>query len=198
MNAQTIPCQESLVCMSRECVFCKTSEGGSDISVVVHDDKTMTLLDLGQFHTGHLLVAPRIHVDDLRDISDAMVDALILAVRRAVHVVDLEFPGDGVSVWRSNSATSDHGVAHVHFHVHPKHVLEHHVDRHTVTGNAPSLDSSTSIAERLRRRMLSTYDASVHQVVTRSSLYDSHTERRTAYPHSFSWCGCDERTTSWN
>jgi histidine triad (HIT) family protein len=198
MNAQTIPCQESHVCMSRECVFCRTSEGGSDISVVVHDQQTMTLLDLGQFHTGHLLVAPRTHVHDLRDMSDAMVDALISAVRRAVYVVDLEFPGDGVSVWRSSSAASNHAVAHVHFHVHPKRALEHHVDRHAMNGDASSSDSSTSITERLRRRMLNTYDASVHQVVTRSSLYDASGERHATYPHAFSWCGCDERTTSWS
>ena len=182
--------------MHRECVFCTISEGASDISIVVEDERTMTLLERGQFHTGHILVAPRAHVNDLRKMDDAMIDSLILAVHRAVYVVDLEFPGDGVSVWRSTAEPFSRGIAHAHFHVHPKHVARREIHRHIVAGEASSSHASTTVTERLRRRMLDTYDAAMHQTVTRSSLDDIRTYCYTMHSHTLSWCGCSERTAS--
>ena len=179
--------------MNRQCVFCTIAEGGSDVSIVVQDPQTITLLDLGQFRHGHLLVAPRTHVESVQDMEESIIDAIILAVKRAVYVVDLEFPGDGVSVWQSTNDPSQLGIAHAHFHVHPRHAVEHHPDHHLVAGNTSSPTSSASVAKRLRRRMLETYCSVVDHPMTKSSWEDMRDDRHVARSRYSLWCGCSER-----
>lgn len=179
-----ISSQESHLCMNRQCIFCTVAEGGSDVGIVVQDQQTLTLLDVGQFRSGHLLIAPRMHVGHSHDMEDAAIEAVILAVKRAVLVVDLEFPGDGVSVWPSTSHPSLPEMAHVHFHVHPK---------HAVAEDMPTAISPTSVAERLRRRMLETYSTAIDLPMTRSSWQDTRGDMHVSRSHTYLWCGCSER-----
>jgi histidine triad (HIT) family protein len=91
-------------------------------TVVAADELTVAMLDLRQFHPGHVLVIPRRHIADLRAADDATAMAIMRMVARLARAIDRCFPADGLSVWHSAGAGANQEVPHLHFHVHPRHL----------------------------------------------------------------------------
>jgi histidine triad (HIT) family protein len=106
--------------MTKACVFCSISSGAAPASVIAGDALTLTFVDLRQWHPGHVLVIPRQHFNDIRDMDDATLHAVISAVSRAARAVDKAFPSDGISIWHSAGEGANQEVSHAHFHVHPR------------------------------------------------------------------------------
>ena len=104
------------------CAFCDIVAGRLPATVVAADPLTVALLDLRQFHPGHVLVIPRRHVADLRTADDAVAVATMRMVARVARAVARCFPADGLSVWHSAGAGADQEVPHLHVHVHPRRV----------------------------------------------------------------------------
>jgi len=104
------------------CAFCDILSGHQPATIVAADSLTVALLDLRQFHPGHVLVIPRQHVADLRTADDAVAVATIRMVARVARAVDRCFPADGLSVWHSAGVGANQEVPHLHFHVHPRHL----------------------------------------------------------------------------
>jgi histidine triad (HIT) family protein len=102
------------------CVFCTIVEGAAPASVVAADAQTLAFVDLRQYHPGHVLVIPRLHVSDIRAADDATAAALMVAVARVARAVDRVFPGGGLSIWHSAGPEAQQEVPHLHFHVHPR------------------------------------------------------------------------------
>jgi len=102
------------------CTFCDIVAGGIPATIVAADRDTVAFLDLRQFHPGHILVVPRTHVADIRDIQDDLAAAILVTVARVARAVDRVFPNDGLSVWHSAGAGANQEVPHLHFHVHPR------------------------------------------------------------------------------
>ncbi|MEJ7813172.1 MAG: HIT family protein [Gemmatimonadaceae bacterium] len=107
--------------MTDTCAFCAIASGaGAPASIVAEDARTIALLDLRQFHPGHVLVIPRRHIADIRSLDDDTGAALIAAVARVARAVDAAFPSDGLNVWHSAGAGANQEVPHLHFHIHPR------------------------------------------------------------------------------
>jgi histidine triad (HIT) family protein len=106
--------------MSEGCAFCGIVRGSEPAEVVWEDDLTMAIVDLRQFHPGHTLVIPRMHLRDVREIDHATGAARMAAVARITLAVGLAFPNQGFSVWHSIGEAAFQEVPHLHFHVHPR------------------------------------------------------------------------------
>lgn len=102
------------------CAFCDILAGRLPATIVAEDALTIALLDLRQFHPGHVLVIPRQHVSDIRTADDAVAAAVMRMVARVARAVDRCFPSDGLSVWHSAGAGANQEVPHLHVHVHPR------------------------------------------------------------------------------
>ena len=102
------------------CAFCDILSGRAPATIVAEDARTVALLDLRQFHPGHVLVIPRRHVADLRTADDVVAVATMRMVTRVARAVDRCFPADGLSIWHSAGAGANQEVPHLHFHVHPR------------------------------------------------------------------------------
>lgn len=106
--------------MSGECVFCAIGRGEAPAEVVYEDAQVLAFMDLRQFHPGHVLVVPRPHLRDVRELDDATGAALMAAVARITRAVGSAFPGEGISVWHSIGEAAHQEVPHLHVHVHPR------------------------------------------------------------------------------
>jgi histidine triad (HIT) family protein len=106
--------------MSEECVFCEIVEGASPASVVYRDDLTMAFMNRNQFHAGHVLVIPREHLADVREVDAATGAALMAGVSRVARAVSAAFPCEGISVWHAIGPAAFQDVPHLHFHVLPR------------------------------------------------------------------------------
>jgi histidine triad (HIT) family protein len=135
------------------CVFCEIAAGGARASIVAEDAETLTFLDLRQFHPGHVLVVPRHHVRDIRDVDDGTAGALIVAVARAARAVDRTFPSDGLSVWHSAGEGANQEVPHLHFHVHPRRFGDDVLRAYPSAPAHPDRETLDAWAARLREAM---------------------------------------------
>jgi len=87
----------------------------------VHADETvLAFLDLRQHHPGHVLVIPRRHLQDIRELDDATGAALMALLARVTRAVSTAFPNEGLSLWHSIGEAAYQEVPHLHFHVHPR------------------------------------------------------------------------------
>ncbi|TLY98525.1 MAG: HIT domain-containing protein [Gammaproteobacteria bacterium] len=111
--------------MSEGCVFCGIVRGTEPASVVWEDDLTVAFLDRRQFHAGHTLVIPRLHLCDVRELDDTTGAALMASVARITRAVAAGFRNQGLSLWHSIGEAADQEVPHLHIHVHPRMLDDH-------------------------------------------------------------------------
>lgn len=106
--------------MSDGCVFCRIVRGSEPASIICADEQAVAFVDLRQFHPGHVLVIPRQHVHDVRELDPGTGGALMVMLARVARAVSGAFPGQGMSVWHSIGEAAYQEVPHLHFHVHPR------------------------------------------------------------------------------
>lgn len=106
--------------MSEECIFCDIVRGLEPASLVCEDALTLAFVDLRQFHPGHVLVVPREHLHDVRDLDAATGAALMSMLSRVSRAVASVFPNEGLSLWHSIGEAGGQEVPHLHFHVHAR------------------------------------------------------------------------------
>ncbi len=105
---------------SEPCVFCDIVHGRAPASLVHEDALTLAFVDLRQFHPGHILVIPRLHLPDVRALDDTLGAALMNTVTRITRAVTAAFPNQGLSLWHSIGEAAFQEVPHLHLHVHPR------------------------------------------------------------------------------
>lgn len=106
--------------MGDDCIFCRIIAGQAPASVVREDDLTLAFMDTRQFHAGHVLVVPRVHVADVRELDDETGAAMMAALIDVTRATSAAFPSAGMSVWHSIGEAGGQEVFHLHFHVHPR------------------------------------------------------------------------------
>lgn len=106
--------------MATGCVFCAIASGSAPASVVCGNDLAMAIVDLRQFHPGHVLVIPRDHFRDVRELDDTTGAAVMAMVSRVTRAVGRAFPNQGLSLWHSIGEAAFQEVPHLHVHIHPR------------------------------------------------------------------------------
>ena len=133
-----------------DCPFCGIVAGVISASIIHEDARTISFVDLRQFHPGHVLVIPRSHVADIRGVDDETAAALMVATARVARAVDAVFPNDGLSVWHSAGEGAGQEVPHLHFHVHPRRSGDDVLRVYPSSPDCPPRAVLDGYAERLR------------------------------------------------
>lgn len=103
-----------------DCIFCQIARGEAAASIAHADALTLAFIDLRQFHPGHVLVIPRAHLHDLRELDAETAAALMQTVVRMTRAVDRCFPNQGISLWHSIGPGAHQEVPHLHVHIQPR------------------------------------------------------------------------------
>ena len=103
-----------------QCIFCQIIAGQAPSSLVREDELTMAFMDTRQFHAGHVLVVPKAHLGDVRELDAGTGAALMAALADVTRAVSAAFPSAGMSIWHSIGDAGGQEVPHLHFHVHPR------------------------------------------------------------------------------
>jgi histidine triad (HIT) family protein len=135
------------------CVFCEIAEGSSPAALVWEDDLSLAIVDQRQFHPGHVLVMPRKHLHDVRDLDSATGAALMSAVVRISRAVGLAFPNQGLSLWHSIGEAAHQEVPHLHIHVHPRTLDDGLLRVYPRAAATPEMVVLKKYAEALRARL---------------------------------------------
>ncbi len=97
-----------------ECVFCKIVRGELPAKVVYEDDRVMSFHDINPQAPVHVLLIPKMHVENLKEeIPPDVAAALINGIRETVKRL-------GVRDYRiisNNGRGAGQEVFHLHFHI---------------------------------------------------------------------------------
>lgn len=106
--------------MSQDCVFCAIVAGDAPSAMVAETETTFAFMDIQPGSDGHLLVVPKRHSTDLRDIPSAdLAEVAVESQRIAKHVFDA-WGADGVNLLNCCGEAAWQTVFHFHMHVIPR------------------------------------------------------------------------------
>jgi histidine triad (HIT) family protein len=100
------------------CVFCDIAAGQVPAHTVLADDEVVAFLDARPVFKGHVLVAPREHVETLADLPSPAVGPFFLRVQRLSAVMPAALGCQGTFVAENNVVSQS--VPHLHVHVVPR------------------------------------------------------------------------------
>lgn len=136
--------------MDDDCVFCRIIAGQAPASVVREDALTLAFMDMRQFHPGHVLVVPKVHVADVRDLDDETGAAMMSALIDVTRATSAAFPSPGMSVWHSIGEAGGQEVFHLHFHVHPREESDRVMEIYPSQPEIPGRDVLEQLAAAIR------------------------------------------------
>ncbi|MGH2726259.1 MAG: HIT family protein [Actinomycetota bacterium] len=104
--------------MAAPCTFCAIIAGNVPAYVVLDDEVAVAFLDHRPVFKGHVLLAPRTHVETLPDVPDDLLQPLFVRARALAGAVERGLEADGTFVAINNRVSQS--VPHLHVHIVPR------------------------------------------------------------------------------
>lgn len=106
--------------MSSDCIFCQIITGEAPSAPIAETESTFAFMDIQPGSDGHLLVVPKRHSTDLRDIPADDLTAVTLESQRIAKHAYSAWGADGVNLLNCCGADAWQTVFHFHMHVIPR------------------------------------------------------------------------------
>lgn len=100
------------------CDFCKIINKQLPAHIVYEDEQLISFLDIEPIHEGHVLIAPKKHVDSIDKLSDDELIDIMSVARKVVVTLKDVYGNEGYSIMQNGGKFCDYG--HAHFHVFPR------------------------------------------------------------------------------
>jgi len=108
---------------SGACVFC-TSPGQADsvANLIVHrGQKVYAILNRYPYTSGHLMIVPYNHTNQISDLSSETLKEMMLLVQKAVRILEKVYHPQGFNVGMNLGSVAGAGItSHLHMHVVPR------------------------------------------------------------------------------
>ena len=103
-----------------DCIFCKIVKGDIPSIKIYEDDHVFAFMDINPVSEGHALVIPKIHAENLWEISEASLSAVHTASKRIVHAMKKAMGPVSVAAIQLNGKGVNQIVMHYHLHLIPR------------------------------------------------------------------------------
>ena len=103
-----------------DCIFCKIIEGKIPAAKVYEDTKTLAFLDIMPANKGHCLVIPKTHSQNLVDINEDDLVALLKTAKKIAKAMSLSFGNASFNIVMNNGKEAGQVVNHAHIHLIPR------------------------------------------------------------------------------
>ncbi len=98
------------------CLFCRIIAGEISAEIVYQDDQVVAFADIDPKARVHLLVVPRLHIENLLALDNPALGGALLAACGAV-AEDQGVAASGFSVVLNTGADGGQSVGHLHLHL---------------------------------------------------------------------------------
>lgn len=102
------------------CVFCKIVAGEIPCYQIYEDEKTLAFLDIKPVSLGHTLIIPKKHYQNLEEINEIDLQALILVVKKVGARIKQKLGASGYNCYENNDPVAGQMIPHLHFHIIPR------------------------------------------------------------------------------
>ena len=104
----------------QDCIFCKIVRGEIPSVKVYESDSVLCFLDVAPAVRGHILVIPKMHVENILDVPEDMAASMHKAIRRVGRGIIQGLRADGFNVGMNNFQAAGQVVMHAHWHLIPR------------------------------------------------------------------------------
>jgi histidine triad (HIT) family protein len=101
-----------------DCAFCAIIRGEQPATVIAENDRLISFLDHRPVFRGHVLLAPKSHVEIMSELPADRVEEFFLEAQRLERAVETGLEADGSMILVNNVISQS--VPHLHLHVIPR------------------------------------------------------------------------------
>ncbi len=131
------------------CIFCRFIRKELETEGVYEDDFVYAFLDNAPRSTGHTLVIPKIHAENILEMPKENIGPFFECVQNVVGMIKNSLLPDGFTLGINHGKWAGQAVDHIHFHIIPRWQGDGGSSIHSVVANPPKEDLKT-IAARIR------------------------------------------------
>jgi histidine triad (HIT) family protein len=102
------------------CIFCKIVNGDIPTAKVFENEHVLAFLDISQVTKGHTLVIPKIHKENLYELTPEIAGKLFEVVPSIAKAIKTEFKPVGLNSVNNNGELAGQSVFHFHLHLIPR------------------------------------------------------------------------------
>ncbi|WP_243291454.1 HIT family protein [Bacillus sp. FJAT-47783] len=103
-----------------DCIFCKIVEGEIPAAKVYEDEHVMAFMDIMQVTKGHTLVIPKVHKQDVFELTPELSRHLFEVVTKVAKSIKETFHPEGLNIVNNNGKEAGQTVFHYHMHIVPR------------------------------------------------------------------------------
>jgi len=104
----------------RDCPFCKMARHEIPAVVVQEDEEVMAIMDLYPATTGHILVLPKQHIEDIYAMPAELVSCIMMTAITVAKAINQKLSPDGLNLIQSNKVAAGQTISHFHLHIVPR------------------------------------------------------------------------------
>ena len=133
-----------------DCLFCKIVSQEIKAEIIYEDEFSLAFLDVHPRSSGHTVVIPKKHAENISTLADALVGPTFLTVKRVSAILNTSLHSDGFTIGINHGRMSGQVVDHLHIPV----ILRFNNDQGTSIQsvvNNPSPESLVQIALKIKK-----------------------------------------------
>ncbi|WP_409294811.1 HIT family protein [Peribacillus sp. SCS-26] len=102
------------------CIFCSIIKGDIPASKVYENEHVLAFLDISQVTKGHTLVIPKVHQENVYELTSDTAKHVFEAVPEIARAIQEEFKPVGMNILNNNGEKAGQSVFHYHMHLIPR------------------------------------------------------------------------------
>lgn len=102
------------------CIFCKIINGEIPSTKVFENEHVLAFLDISQVTKGHTLVIPKVHKENIFELTPEIAKELFSVVPEISRAIKQEFNPIGFNTLNNNGEAAGQSVFHYHMHLIPR------------------------------------------------------------------------------
>ncbi len=103
-----------------DCIFCKIVNGEIPSAKVFENEHVLAFLDISQVTKGHTLVIPKVHKENVYELTPEMARNIFEVVPTIANALKTEFEPIGLNTVNNNGEKAGQSVFHFHIHLIPR------------------------------------------------------------------------------
>ncbi|WP_062352234.1 HIT family protein [Bacillus kwashiorkori] len=103
-----------------DCIFCKIINGEIPSAKVYEDENVLAFLDISQVTKGHTLVIPKVHQENVYELTPDVARNVFAAVPKIANGLKAAYHPVGMNILNNNGEYAGQSVFHFHIHLIPR------------------------------------------------------------------------------
>lgn len=106
--------------MNEACIFCKIVKGEIPAFTIYEDEQYKVILDRFPTATGHALIIPKYHHEDIFDMPQEIAQGIYPIAKKMAQLLKEVTMADGINILQNNGKAAGQAIFHFHLHLIPR------------------------------------------------------------------------------